>query len=342
MSATSVPKNNLHYPVLLKEVLSIISPQNGGTFIDCTFGQGGYSKKILEFPKVKVIAFDRDQKSKSIADKLKKKFKHRFEFYNKKFSEIDIVKTPDKIKGIIFDLGFSYNQIKDSSKGLSFNYKGKLNMKMGQNKFSAQDVIKYLSAHELEKIFKYFGEEKYSKLISKKIVNKRKYGDLFTEDLVDIVNSTKKNFTKKNKSTKIFQALRILVNNEISELILGLSKSSNLISQDGVIAVITFHSLEDRICKFFLNEISSLKKVSRYLPINSIDNVSFESIKRKPITPTIKEIEINPPSRSAKLRAVKRTDTKKIDTNFVFEKFKYLLEIEKIASKLWKITYLFY
>ena len=222
MSATIVPKNNLHYPVLLKEVLSIISPQNGGTFIDCTFGQGGYSKKILEFPKVKVIAFDRDQKSKSIADKLKKKFKHRFEFYNKKFSEIDIVKNPDKIKGIIFDLGFSYNQIKDTSKGLSFNYKGKLNMKMGENKFSAQDVIKYLSANELEKVFKYFGEEKYSKLISKKIVNKRKYGNLLTEDLVDIVNSTKKNFTKKNKSTKIFQALRILVNNEISELILGL------------------------------------------------------------------------------------------------------------------------
>ena len=176
------------------------------------------TQKILEFPKVKVIAFDRDQKSKSIADKLKKKFKHRFEFYNKKFSEIDIVKTPDKIKGIIFDLGFSYNQIKDTSKGLSFNYKGKLNMKMGENKFSAQDVIKYLSANELEKVFKYFGEEKYSKLISKKIVNKRKYGNLLTEDLVDIVNSTKKNFTK-NKSTKIFQALRILVNNEISELI---------------------------------------------------------------------------------------------------------------------------
>ena len=132
-------------------------------------------------------------------------------------------------------------------------------MKMGENKFSAQDVIKYLSANELEKVFKYFGEEKYSKLISKKIVNKRKYGNLLTEDLVDIVNSTKKTL-QKNKSTKIFQALRILVNNEISELILGLSKSSNLISQDGVIAVITFHSLEDRICKFFLNEISSLKK----------------------------------------------------------------------------------
>ena len=115
-----------------------------------------------------------------------------------------------------------------------------------------------------------------------------------------------------------------------------MSKSSNLISQDGVIAVITFHSLEDRICKFFLNEISSLKKISRYLPINSIDKVSFESINRKPITPTLKEIEINPPSRSAKLRAVKRTDTKKIETNFIFEKFKYLLEIEKDRIQVMK------
>ena len=197
MSATIVPENNLHYPVLLKEVLSIISPQNGGTFIDCTFGQGGYSKKILQFPKAKVIAFDRDQKSKLIAENFKNKFKDRFQFYNRRFSEIDIIKTTDQIKGIIFDLGFSYNQIKDPSKGLSFNYKGKLNMKMGLNKFSAEDVVKNLTAKELEKVFKYYGEEKHSKIISKKIVSERKYKDILTEDLVSIINLTKKNYTNK-------------------------------------------------------------------------------------------------------------------------------------------------
>ena len=334
MSATIVPENNLHYPVLLKEVLSIISPQNGGTFIDCTFGQGGYSKKILQFPKAKVIAFDRDQKSKLIAENFKNKFKDRFQFYNRKFSEIDIIKTSDQIKGIIFDLGFSYNQIKDPSKGLSFNYKGKLNMKMGLNKFSAEDVVKNLTAKELEKIFKYYGEEKHSKIISKKIVSERKYKDLLTEDLVSIINLTKKNYTNKNKSTKIFQALRILVNNEISELILGLSKSCNLISKNGVIAVVSFHSIEDRICKFFFNEISNLRKVSRYLPINNTKEVSFNLIKKKPILPTKTEIEKNAPSRSAKLRAIKRSTTKKIDTKFIFEKFRYLLEIEKITSRL--------
>ena len=334
MSATIVPENNLHHPVLLKEVLSIISPQNGGTFIDCTFGQGGYSKKILQFPKTKVIAFDRDQKSKLIANKFKKKFKDRFEFYNKRFSEIDLIKTSDQIKGIVFDLGFSFNQIKDPSKGLSFNYKGKLNMRMGQNKISAQEAINYLTVNDLDKIFKFFGEEKYSKIISKKIVNNRKNKKIQTEDLVEIINMAKKNYTKKNKSTKVFQALRIFVNNEISELIIGLSKSCNLVSKNGVIAVVTFHSLEDRICKFFFNELSSIRKVSRYLPINNTNEISFNLIKKKPIIPTKNEIEKNPPSRSAKLRAMKKIGINKIDTKFIFEKFKYLLEIENISLKL--------
>ncbi len=337
MSATILPENKLHYPVLLKEVLSIISPQNGGTFIDCTFGQGGYTRKILEFPKTKVIAFDRDKKSKIIATKFKKKFKDRFEFYNKKFSEIDDIKKTENIRGIIFDLGFSYDQIKDPSKGLSFNHKGKLNMKMGLNEFSAQDIIKKLSINELEKIFKYFGEEKDSKLISRKIVNQRKDKCLLTEDLVNIINTTKKNFSKKNKSTKVFQALRIIVNNEISELLTGLSKSCNLISKNGKIITVTFHSIEDRICKSFFNSISSTNKVSRYLPLNNLSGVSFNVVNRKALTPSSEEIEKNPPSRSAKLRAVKRIDDNIVDTKFIFEKFKYLLNIENITSRLWKI-----
>ena len=334
MSVTKVPENNLHYPVLLKEVLNVISPQNGGTFIDCTFGQGGYTKKILEFPKTRVIAIDRDYKSNQIAKKLKVKFKNRFEFYNKKFSEIDTIKISERIQGIIFDLGFSYNQIKDTSKGLSFNYKGKLNMKMGHNQFSAQEVIKNFSSKDLEKVFKFFGEERNSKMISRKVVKERKYKEILTEDLVDIVNSIKKNFSNKNKSTKVFQALRILVNNEISELIYGLTKSSNLVSENGVIVAVTFHSIEDRICKFFFNNISTNKKVSRYLPYEELSELSFRAINRKPITPTLKEIENNPPSRSAKLRSVRRIGTNIVDTKFVFEKFKQLLEIEKLSSKL--------
>ena len=334
MSATIVLDENLHYPVLLNEVLSIISPQNGGTFIDCTFGQGGYTEKILEFPKTKVIAFDRDSKSKNIAIKFKQKFQNRFEFYNKKFSDIDSIKLPKTINGIIFDLGFSYNQIKDESKGLSFNHSGQLNMKMGCNNISADDIINKLPSKDLEEIFRNFGDEKYSKIIAKKIAKERKIKNINTEGLVKLINLSKKTFTRKNKATKIFQALRILVNEEISELISALSKSCNLISNGGIIITITFHSIEDKICKFFFNTISSHKAVSRYMPINKNDELAFDLINKKAITPTKKETEINPPSRSAKLRAVKRNKKKKVDTKFLFRKFEDLLNIEKLSKKL--------
>ena len=334
MSVTIVSDKNLHYPVLLNEVLSIISPQNGGTFIDCTFGQGGYTKKILEFPNTRVIAFDRDSESTKVAIKFKQKFKNRFEFHNKKFSEIDNIKLPKKIDGIIFDLGFSYSQIKDKSKGLSFNHKGKLNMKMGRNKFSAHDVISRLQAEDLERIFKYFGDERNAKFIAKKIIKERSIKNIDTEGLVNLINSSKKKFTKKNKATKIFQALRILVNSEISELIIALSKSSNLISNKGIIVTVTFHSIEDTICKFFFNTISTHRSVSRYLPINKNEELAFSIINKKVITPTSREIKINPPSRSAKLRSIKRNNTKKIDTKFLYRKFKNLLEIEKLSLKL--------
>ena len=210
MSATISPEKILHYPVLLNEVINIITPQNGGTFIDCTFGQGGYSKKILEYPNTKVIAIDRDKNSLHIASDLKKKFEDRFSFHNIKFSQIKDLNFKDEIKGIIFDLGYSLNQIKDLSTGLSFDSKGKLNMKMGLNDFSAKDVIDKLDQKELEQIFKYFGEEKNSKLISKKIVLERQKKNLDTQDLVNIVKrAKKKHYTKTNPATKVFQALRI-------------------------------------------------------------------------------------------------------------------------------------
>ena len=204
MSATILPEKNLHYPVLLNEVINIITPQNGGTFIDCTFGQGGYSKKILEYPNTKVIAIDRDKNSQHVASDLKKKFEDRFSFHNIKFSQIKDLNLKDEIKGIIFDLGYSINQIKNLSTGLSFDSKGELNMKMGLNDFSAKDVINKLDQKELEQIFKYFGEEKNSKLISKKIALERQKKNLDTQDLVNIVKRVKKRYyTKTNPATKV-------------------------------------------------------------------------------------------------------------------------------------------
>jgi len=145
MDATIVPEVQKHYPVLLKEIISIISPQYGGTFIDCTFGQGGYSKKILEFENTKVIALDRDIESEIKANQLKDKFDERFLFKNIKFSQLNNLKLKNEnVRGIIFDLGYSYVQIKDPKKGLSFESKGNLNMQMGLNNYSAEDAVNKL------------------------------------------------------------------------------------------------------------------------------------------------------------------------------------------------------
>ena len=134
-----------HYPVRLNELISIITPQHGGTFIDCTFGQGGYTNKILSFKNSQVIALDRDPKSRNEANKISKEFQNRFICKNIKFSELQNLKLKnEKIRGIVFDLGYSYTQIKDDTKGLSFNSTGKLNMQMGLNSFSASDVINKL------------------------------------------------------------------------------------------------------------------------------------------------------------------------------------------------------
>ena len=334
MSATILPEKTLHYPVLLNEVINIITPQNGGTFIDCTFGQGGYSKKILEYPNTKVIAIDRDKNSLHIASDLKKKFEDRFYFHNIKFSQIKDLKIDDEVKGVVFDLGYSLNQIKDLSRGLSFDSEGELNMKMGINDFSAKDAINRLDQKELEQIFKYFGEEKNSKIISKKIVIERQKKILDTQDLVNIVKRVKKKYyTKTNPATKVFQALRIFVNKEISELTRGLKESANIVSKNGVILTVSFHSLEDKICKFFFNHLSKQDKVSRYLPEKKLTKMSFSLITKKPIVPSSQELKLNPPSRSAKLRAIKKIDIYENNNN-VFLKYKNLFNIEKFSEKL--------
>ena len=204
-----------HFPVLLNELVSIISPLYGGTFIDCTFGAGGYSKKILEYNLNNIVALDRDNSVNSVANQFHTKYKKRFKFYNKKFSDIDQI-NEDNIKAIIFDLGYSLNQISDLNRGISFNSKGKLDMRMGLNDFSCDDVISKMSQQSLYKIFKYFGDEKYAKPISKKIIQLRKNKKIKTENLVEIIEGVKKKKSGKNKSTKVFQALRIFVNKEIT------------------------------------------------------------------------------------------------------------------------------
>ena len=336
MDATIVPKVQKHHPVLLKEIISIISPQYGGTFIDCTFGQGGYSKKILEFENTKVIALDRDIESETKANLLKNKFEDRFLFKNIKFSQLNNLKLKNEnVKGVIFDLGYSYTQIKDPKKGLSFKSEGNLNMQMGLNNYSAEDAINKLEEKELDKVFKFFGEEKESKFIARNIVKEKKKKKIDTQTLVKIIDNTKrkKNF-KVHSATKVFQALRILVNKEISELIFGLINATKVLKKDGVLAVVTFHSLEDKIVKYFFKSLSEQKSVSRYAPLTEQPDTLLRLIEKKAIVPSNEEINENLPSRSAKLRyAIKKTDFYDFKTD-VLEKFSNLIEIENFGNKL--------
>ncbi|MBD1141015.1 16S rRNA (cytosine(1402)-N(4))-methyltransferase RsmH [Pelagibacterales bacterium SAG-MED39] len=336
MEATMVSDTTKHYPVLLNEIISIITPQHGGTFIDCTFGQGGYTKKILSFKNTQVIALDRDIESKKKAKKFIDKFENRFIFKNKRFSQLDNLKIKNKnIKGIIFDLGYSFTQIKDPTKGLSFNSDGNLNMQMGLNDFSAKEVVNKLDSEELEKIFKFFGDEKEAKKIANQIINERKKKEIDTQGLVKIIDKTKrqKNF-KIHSATKVFQALRIFVNKEISELIYGLISASKILRKDGVLAVVTFHSLEDKIVKYFFKSLSENKSISRYVPEIDQPDTLFRVLEKKPRTPSARELEENIPSRSAKLRyVIKKDDFYNFKTD-ILKKFEYLIEIENFGEKL--------
>ena len=336
MDATIVSEVPEHYPVLLKEIISIITPQYCGTFIDCTFGQGGYSKKILEFKNTKVIALDRDKDSEEKANQIKLNFEDRFIFKNIKFSQLNNLKLKNEdIRGVIFDLGYSYTQIKDPKKGLSFQSKGNLNMQMGLNNYSAEDAINQLDEKELDKIFKFFGDEKESKFISRNIVKERSKKKIDTQTLVEIIDKTKrkKNF-KVHSATKVFQALRILVNKEISELIFGLINAAKVLKKDGVLAVVTFHSLEDKIVKYFLKSLSENKSISRYVPVTQQAETLFILNQKKAIVPTDKEVNENLPSRSAKLRyGIKKSNFYDFETD-ILDQFKNLIEIENFGDKL--------
>jgi len=322
--------------VLLKEIISIISPQYGGTFIDCTFGQGGYTNEILKYSNTNVIGLDRDIESKKIAEITQKKFEERLIFKNLKFSQLENLKLKNQnIRGIVFDLGYSFSQIKDNNKGLSFNSLGQLNMRLGLNNFSAKEAINNLDLKDLDNIFKYFGEEKESKKIANRIVKERQNKEIDTQLLVEIINSSKKkkNF-KVHSATKVFQALRIFVNKEISELINGLIQATRILKKDGILAVVTFHSIEDRIVKYFFKSLSENKSISRYEPKVDQTEKLFVLKQKKPIIPSKKELKENISSRSAKLRFVIKKDNSFEFKTDILEKFKFLIEIENLGNKL--------
>ena len=323
-----------HFPVMLSEIIKLSSPINGGIFVDCTLGGGGYSNALLQFPKTKVIGIDRDQAAQSVASKLKKKFQSRFKFYQIKFSEIETV-LKDNVDTVIFDLGLSSIQLKDLKRGFSFKSKEKLDMNMGLSKFSAQEVINNLNEKQLGLIIQILGEEKDARKIAKNIVKARSKRKITrVDELVEIIERSKKKFisSKINPSTKTFQALRIFVNKEITELINGIISAAKILKPGGKIVIVSFHSIEDKIVKFFFSNFSKNRsKPSRYIPDDNFENLAlFENYNKKIIKPSRKEIKINNPSRSAKLRFAIRTKNKFIFPSSIYQKFDRYLKIEAL------------
>ena len=334
MNTAMMLEKATHYPVMLNQVLKILSPQNGGTFIDCTFGGGGYSKEILKFPNTKVLAIDRDQLTLKYANLFSKKFPKRFNFFKEKFSNLDkIIKKELNPRAIIFDLGLSSFQLSDKERGFSFESKNYLNMEMGINEYSAYDVVNSLDKDYLATIIKVLGEEKEGKKIANKIDYYRKKKPIQTsQELSFIINKAKKNYKnyKKNPSTKTFQAIRIFVNKELTELMLGLIEASKLLSNDGILIVISFHSLEDKIVKNFFNLYSNLKKnPSRYLPVTNDKFSLFKEVLKKPLTANVQEVEKNIRSRSAKLRYAVRNNSSFFYPDEFKKKFVNYLNLER-------------
>ena len=321
-----------HFPVMLNEVINISSPKKGGFFVDCTFGGGGYSKSILEYPKTKLIGIDRDKSVTFIAKKLEKKFKNRFQFFQVKFSQIDKI-LKENADTIIFDLGLSSLQLKNLSRGFSFHSQDKLDMTMGLSDFSAVEVVNNLSEIQLKSIIKILGEEQEAKIIAKSIVKARSNKKITkVHELVKIIEKSKKiKFPSKiNPSTKTFQALRIFVNKEITELMNGMVNATKYLKPGGKIIIVTFHSIEDKIVKFFFKNFSKNKSnPSRYLPEENSKNLAlFENYVNKIIRPTKEEIRDNNPSRSAKLRFAVRSKNNFSYPNIFYQKFNKYLRIE--------------
>ena len=323
-----------HFPVMLNEVIKLSSISVGGRFIDCTFGGGGYSKEILKFPNTYVHAIDRDKKVLFIAKKLETKFPSRFKFHQSKFSKLDTI-TNDYVDAIIFDLGLSSIQLNDLERGFSFKSNKKLNMTMGLNEISALDVINNLSETDLKSVIKILGEESEASKIAKNIVNHRSKKKISnTADLAQIIEkSKKKKFSGKiNPCTKTFQALRIFVNKEITELINGVISATKKLKPGGKILIISFHSIEDKIVKYFFSNFSNNKsKPSRYFPESTeFKSILFEDYKNKVLKPTKEEINKNSRSRSAKLRFAIRSKNKFEYPKDLIKKFKRYLDLEAI------------
>ncbi len=289
-----------HYTVLKDEVVDYIGLSPHKIIVDATVGGGGHSFGVLEkYPDKEIIGIDKDSYALKVADKRLQKFKGRYRLIKGSFKDIDKILDDlkiDKVGGFIFDLGVSHFQLK-LDRGFSFNREEFLDMRMDKdNPLTAYDVVNTYPEYKLEEIIKKYGEERFAKRIAKNIVEERKKKKIeTTKELENIIFHSypkKLRYGRIHPATKTFQAIRIEVNNELSEIEEALQKAIDRLDINGILTVISFHSLEDRIAKKILKYNNQLKKL--------------ELLTKKPITPKEKELMENRASRSAKLRVAKR------------------------------------
>jgi 16S rRNA (cytosine1402-N4)-methyltransferase len=302
-----------HIPVLGSEAIAHLAPRQGGTYVDATFGGGGYRHAILDVPGTRVIGIDRDRTAIAGGLALVDRSEGRLTLVEDRFSnlaEICAAQGVDAVDGVVMDVGVSSMQLDQAGRGFSFRLDGPLDMRMGHSGPTAADVIAKASETDLANIIFIFGEERHSRAVARAIVAARKEAPIATTralaDLVARVVRSKPGDI--HPATRTFQGLRIFVNAELDELHLALGAAEQVLRPGGHLAVVSFHSLEDRIVKDFLNARSRTGGGSRHLPEVRQDAPSFRVLTKRPVVPDDDEIAANPRARSAKLRAAERLE----------------------------------
>lgn len=300
-----------HVPVMLAEVLAALAPKDGAIYLDGTFGAGGYSRAILQAAKCDVIAIDRDPEAIARGAALKAEFGARLALIEGRFGAMDELSSARDIDGVALDLGVSSPQIDDPARGFSFRGDGPLDMRMGSDGPSAADIVNTWPEGELADAIYRYGEERHSRRIAKKIVAFRAAKRIErTGELAEIVRAcVPRSKDGIDPATRTFQALRIAANDELGELARGLAAAERLLKPGGRLAVVSFHSLEDRAVKEFLKKRSGGEdRGSRHLPAKAAPRApSFALLGRKGAKPGEAEIARNPRARSATLRVAERT-----------------------------------
>lgn len=305
-----------HVPVLLNEVISYLKPTGNETYIDGTFGAGGYTEEVLKTPETKVIAIDRDPAAIKRAEEFTEKYGDRFTIAENCFSEMKSVAENagvTSVDGIMLDVGVSSYQIDQPDRGFSYRFDGPLDMRMSGKGESAADVVAMKNAVELARIFYKYGEEKKSRRVAEEIVKERQENPILTtQHLVEVVSRiVKMKSHEGHPAMRVFQALRIYVNDELGELEKALEASANLLKPGGKLCVVSFHSLEDRMVKrFFQKQSGQNKKRTGYavMPVEDAP-ADFKMPFKKAIVASEDETRINPRSRSAHLRVLERVSS---------------------------------